>query len=144
VPAARSNRSCLCRMYPVLASSECNRSRGTSKPTLARSTEDREVQRINFEFPFSWGKWRFNLSQRDIEDLFAERGITVRHESIRRWCIKFKAKYASRLKRKHQGYGSGEVNLAAPYFAMHRFGATAVGEISSASKSKRPPKEPLA
>ncbi len=35
----------------------------------------------------------------------AERGITVSHESIRLWCIKFGAKYAKRLKRKHRGYG---------------------------------------
>lgn len=52
-----------------------------------------------------WLYYRFNLSHRDIEDLLAERGITVTYESIRRWCIKFGATYARRLKRKHQGYG---------------------------------------
>jgi putative transposase len=52
-----------------------------------------------------WLYYRFNLSHRDIEDLLAERGITVSYESIRLWCIKFGAKYARRLKRKHQGYG---------------------------------------
>ena len=52
-----------------------------------------------------WLYFRFNLSHRDIEDLLAERGITVTRESIRLWCIKFGAKYARRLKRKHQGYG---------------------------------------
>jgi putative transposase len=40
-----------------------------------------------------WLYYRFNLSHRDIEDLLAERGITVSREAIRR------------LKRKHQGYG---------------------------------------
>lgn len=35
----------------------------------------------------------------------AERGITVTYESVRRWCIKFGATYARRLKRKHQGFG---------------------------------------
>nr|WP_279244839.1 hypothetical protein [Candidatus Litorirhabdus singularis] len=44
-------------------------------------------------------------SHRDIEDLLAERGITVTRESIRLWCIKFGAIYARRLKRKHRGYG---------------------------------------
>ena len=48
---------------------------------------------------------RFNLSHRDIEDLLAQRGITVSRESIRLWCIKFGAIYARRLKRKHRGYG---------------------------------------
>ena len=52
-----------------------------------------------------WLYYRFNLSLRDIEDLLAERGITVSREAIRRWCIKFGALYARRLKRKHRGYG---------------------------------------
>ena len=52
-----------------------------------------------------WLYYRFNLSHRDIEDLLAERGITVTYESIRAWCIKFGATYAQRLRRKHRGYG---------------------------------------
>lgn len=52
-----------------------------------------------------WLYFRFNLSHRDIEDLLAERGITVSREAIRLWCIKFGALYARRLKREHRGYG---------------------------------------
>jgi putative transposase len=52
-----------------------------------------------------WLYYRFNLSHRDIEDLLAERGITVSHESIRLWCIKFGAIYTRRLKRKNRGFG---------------------------------------
>ncbi len=52
-----------------------------------------------------WLYYRFNLSHRDIEDLLAERGITVSYETIRLWCIKFGAIYTRRLKRKHRGYG---------------------------------------
>ena len=52
-----------------------------------------------------WLYYKFNLSYRDIEDLLAERGITVSREAIRLWCIKFGALYARRLKRKHQGFG---------------------------------------
>ena len=52
-----------------------------------------------------WLYYSFNLSHRDIEDLLAERGITVSREAIRLWCIKFGAIYARRLKRKHRGYG---------------------------------------
>lgn len=52
-----------------------------------------------------WLYFRFNLSHRDIEDLLAQRGIVVTHESIRLWCNKFGSKYAARLRRKHQGYG---------------------------------------
>ena len=52
-----------------------------------------------------WLYYRFNLSHRDVEDLLAERGVTVSREAIRLWCIKFGAIYTRRLKRKHQGYG---------------------------------------
>jgi putative transposase len=52
-----------------------------------------------------WLYYRFNLSHRDIEDLLAERGITVTYEAIRLWCNKFGPKNATRLKRKHRGYG---------------------------------------
>ncbi len=52
-----------------------------------------------------WLYHRFNLSHQDIEDLLAERGITVSRESIRLWCNKFGPQFAKRLKRRHQGYG---------------------------------------
>jgi putative transposase len=48
---------------------------------------------------------RFNLSHRNIEDLLAERGVSVSYESIRLWCNKFGSKYARQLRRKHQRYG---------------------------------------
>jgi putative transposase len=34
-----------------------------------------------------WLYLRFSLSLRDVEDLLAERGISVSYESIRRWII---------------------------------------------------------
>ena len=52
-----------------------------------------------------WLYFRFNLSHRDIEDLLAQRGIIVSRESIRLWCNKFGSKYATRLRKKHRGYG---------------------------------------
>ena len=52
-----------------------------------------------------WFYHRFNLSHRDIEDLLAEKGIVVTHESIRLWCNKFGSAYAKKLRRQHQGYG---------------------------------------
>ncbi len=44
-----------------------------------------------------YAKWlyhRFNLSHRAIEDLLAERGVTVSYESIRLWYNKFGPRYA--------------------------------------------------
>ena len=35
--------------------------------------------------------FRFHLSVRDVQDLLAERGIIVSHESIRQWCTKCSA-----------------------------------------------------
>jgi putative transposase len=52
-----------------------------------------------------WLYDKFNLSQRDIEDLLAERGIDVTYETIRLWCNRFGPKFATRLRKKHRGYG---------------------------------------
>jgi putative transposase len=46
-----------------------------------------------------WLYYRFTLSFRDIEDLLAQRGVTVSYESIRHWCEIFGAAYARRLRR---------------------------------------------
>src|SRR3954454_15777920 len=45
-----------------------------------------------------WLYLRFTLSFRDIEDLLAERGIIVSHETVRRWVIHFGPRYAKRLR----------------------------------------------
>ena len=42
----------------------------------------------------------FSLSLRDVELILAERGITVTHESIRRWVLKFGADAAARLRQR--------------------------------------------
>ena len=52
-----------------------------------------------------WLYHRFGLSFRNVEDLLAERGITVTYETIRQWCRRFGPVYARRLRRRrgHQG-----------------------------------------
>ena len=52
-----------------------------------------------------WLYHRFCLSFRDVEDLLAERGITVSYETIRHWCRKFGAEYARTLKRRRGRLG---------------------------------------
>ena len=42
--------------------------------------------------------FRFQLSLRDIEELLFERGIIVSYETVRRWCDKFGACFAHRVK----------------------------------------------
>src|SRR3712207_991394 len=42
----------------------------------------------------------FSLSLRDVELILAERGITVTHESIRQWGLKFGGDFARKLRRR--------------------------------------------
>ena len=52
-----------------------------------------------------WLYHRFSLSFRDVEDLLAERGITVTYETIRQWCLTFGLEYARRLRRRRGRQG---------------------------------------
>jgi putative transposase len=45
-----------------------------------------------------WLYFRFSVSYRDIEELKAERGVTVTYETIRAWCYKFAQDYAKRIR----------------------------------------------
>jgi transposase-like protein len=47
-----------------------------------------------------WLYLRFTLSYRDVEELLAECGIEVSHETIRRWVGKFGLAYARELRRR--------------------------------------------
>jgi len=49
-----------------------------------------------------WLYHRFCLSLREVEELLAERGVTVTYETVRQWCQKFGPDYARKLK-KRQG-----------------------------------------
>jgi putative transposase len=49
-----------------------------------------------------WLYHRFCLSFREVEELLAERGITVTYETVRQWCQKFGPGYARKFK-KRQG-----------------------------------------
>src|SRR3981189_2653445 len=46
-----------------------------------------------------WLYLRFTLSYRDVEELLAERGLEVSHETVRRWVLKFGSRIARRLRR---------------------------------------------
>ncbi len=47
-----------------------------------------------------WLYLRFTLSYRDVEDLLAERGLDVSHETVRRWVLKFGPMFARELRRR--------------------------------------------
>ena len=84
----------------------------------------------------AWLYYRFILSHRRsagpfIEDLLAERGITVSREAVSLLCIKVGALYARRLKRKHRGYGENffidEVFAGVPDHSAERQSSTNCG-----------------
>ncbi len=52
-----------------------------------------------------WLYYRFNLSIRDVEDLMAQRNISVSYESIRLWINKFGPEFTGRLRRRHAEFG---------------------------------------
>ncbi len=52
-----------------------------------------------------WLYHRFTLSFRDVEDLLAERGVTVSYEAIRSWRRKFGPEYARTLRRRQGRLG---------------------------------------
>ena len=52
-----------------------------------------------------WLYHRFGVSVRDVEDLLAQRGMTVSYEAIRLWCLPVGSVYARRLKRRQGRLG---------------------------------------
>jgi putative transposase len=59
-----------------------------------------------FRFPVEiighcvWLYYRFPLSFREIQEMMAQRGIIVSHETVRQWCAKFGQTYANGLRRR--------------------------------------------
>src|SRR5881396_2543543 len=47
-----------------------------------------------------WLYFRFPLSLRMVEELLAARGITVSHETIRQWALKFGQAFANEIRRR--------------------------------------------
>jgi putative transposase len=47
-----------------------------------------------------WLYFRFPLSLRMVEEMLAERGVVVSHETIRRWGQKFGGAYAAEIRRR--------------------------------------------
>src|SRR5881398_624177 len=47
-----------------------------------------------------WLYFRFPLSLRMVEEMLAARGITVTHETVRQWALKFGQDFANRIRRR--------------------------------------------
>src|ERR1700737_3595057 len=59
-----------------------------------------------------WLYFRFPLSLRMVEEMLAARGISVTHETIRQWGLKFGREFANRIRRRAPHRGDGTVKLA--------------------------------
>src|SRR6476646_5354848 len=47
-----------------------------------------------------WLYFRFPLSLRMVEEMLAERGIVVSHETVRQWAMKFGQAFANQIRRR--------------------------------------------
>jgi putative transposase len=78
----------------------------------------------NHRFPteiISHGVWlyfRFCLSYWDVEELMAERGVTLTYEAVRYWCRKFGQQYANQLRRRSPRPGD-KWHLDEVFLAIH-------------------------
>lgn len=45
-----------------------------------------------------WLYFRFGLNYLDVEEMMAERGVSITYESVREWCLKFGGAYARRVR----------------------------------------------
>lgn len=52
-----------------------------------------------------WLYHRFCLSLRDVEELLAERGVTVSYKAVRQWCLKFGPSFAKKLRQRQERLG---------------------------------------
>src|ERR1700719_32304 len=52
-----------------------------------------------------WLYFRFPLSLRMVEEMLAARGISVTHETIRQWSLKFGREFANRIRRRAPRHG---------------------------------------
>ena len=74
-------------------------------------TTDRAASYAGHRYPAAviahavWLYFRFPLSLRMVEEMLAERGIVVSHETIRRWGLKFGRTYAAEIRRRQSAAG---------------------------------------
>ena len=81
-----------------------------------------------------WLYFRFTLSLRDVEDLLAERGITVSYETVRRWVNHFGPIIAAELrKRRPKPFATWHLDEGVP-----RKAPTAMGVRSCIRDEGRP------
>jgi hypothetical protein len=101
-----------------------------------------------YRFPseiISYAVWLyhvFGLSLREVELILAERGITVGHESIRRWCLKFGADFARKLRQRRPKPGDtwhlDEVLIPSANPAARRPGLAMLRNDTAISERGRP------
>jgi hypothetical protein len=73
-------------------------------PGNRRNTRLRDLPSIHVHAPAPdptvWLYHRFPLSLREVQEMMAQRGVVVSHETVRQWCSKFGQTYANGLRRR--------------------------------------------
>jgi putative transposase len=72
----------------------------TDVPPVAAVTYERHRFPAEIIAHGVWLYHRFGLSLRDVEELLAERGVTLTYETVRLWCRRFGPAFAAGLKRR--------------------------------------------
>ena len=75
-----------------------------------------------------WLYFRFTLSDRDVEELLAARGIIVTDEAIRQWCLKFGQDFANALRRRAPRRGD-KWHLDEVYLSINGQGIVNLNEV---------------
>jgi putative transposase len=120
MPRELENSVRLPEAFVIYSRTECSGARCSNTHSgivkLRRSEQTDQMKTYvpsyrGYRFPYEiishavWLYHRFCLSFRDVEDLLAQRGLTVSYETIRQWCRKFGIEYARRLRRRQGRLG---------------------------------------
>ncbi|MBV9469284.1 MAG: IS6 family transposase, partial [Abitibacteriaceae bacterium] len=85
-----------------------------------------------------WLYYRFTLSYRAVEEMLAQRGMTVSYEPIRYWCHKFGSSFAHAIRKRQRDV----VKRAAS--VLTRIGLEPVFQVNWGGNKKHPPVLPAA
>src|ERR1700737_4770150 len=115
-------------------------------------TTSREPIYAGYRYPaeiISYAVWlyfRFPLSLRMVEEMLAARGISVTHETIRQWSLKFGREFANRIRqrapRARAARRGGACDRRAGRNAVYQLTALTIGARLAVEASDDPARAP--
>src|SRR6202022_484259 len=93
-----------------------------------------------------WLYFRFPLTLRMVEEMLAARGISVTHETIRQWSLKFGREFANRIRqrapRARAARRGGACDRRAGRNAVYQLTALTIGARLAAARTEDPARPP--